>query len=213
MHGASLKMSTTSQTVNNSTMSTYDALKKESGLKGNSHEMWTAEKENKGYGDMTNKALKQHLKDNPEKRDQEQVDHLNHRSKIAKTQADHFNSGSFKQRKEFLQKITKSNPDLDYDYTAGDKDYSVPISEHPAIKKIKAAKDLKAVHNGSSSYAIQDHEGNQLFHFDFRTNHGPWVGPVTTGKFGNLKPTKQQQKADKDKDPGYSKPTTRTKYA
>jgi len=213
MHGSSLKMSTKSPTVNNSTMKTADDMMKDAGMQGNAHDMWTAEKENRGYDKMTTKDLKAHMKSDPDLREKERLDHLEHRSKIAKTQADNFNAGTHEQKRKFLDGLTKSNPDLDYDYTAGDKDYSTPINKHPAIAKIKAAKSLTAVHNGSSSYAIQDHEGNQLFHMDYRTNHGPWVGPVATGKFGNLKPsTKKPAPKDKDNDQGYSRMTQHSKY-
>ena len=211
MHGSSLKMSTKSQTVNNSTMKTVDDMMKDAGMKGNSHEMWSAEKKKRGYDSMTNADLKRRFKSNPKLKEQERLDHLGHRSKVAKAQADNFNSGTHEQKRAFLDGLTKSNPDLDYDYTAGDKDYSTPISKHPAIEKIQNAKELNAVHNGSSSYAVQDHEGNQLFHMDYRTNHGPWVGPVATGKFGNLKPTKASQKESTPK-PDYSSKTNRTGY-
>lgn len=180
VHGASLKFKP--GTLSNSPVKSFDTTSAKHGINTNTAGIWGKKKKEAGLAGKSGKEIKQ-FRDNPE------VKAANAKAQhdSAKHHADEFNKASTKQHRSFLQDITKSNPDVDYDYVVGSKGTSEPIGSKNIHQLIKNAKSFKAVHNGTNLVRINDHEGRHLMTFEHRPTHGAFNSVQVNGKYGTGK--------------------------
>ena len=180
IHGASLKYK--SGTLSNSPVKSFDNISKAHGIHTDHHSIWQSGKKAAGLEGKTQKEVKS-------------VRHLDHIKKAnnetQKMSAEHhaaaFNKASHANQKKFLHHITKSNPDVNYDYVVGSKGSAHPVNDHPIHKLIKGAKKFKAVHNGTNLVKIHDHDNKHVMTFEHRPTHGAFSSVQINGKYGTGK--------------------------
>jgi hypothetical protein len=180
IHGASLKFKP--GTLSNSPINSFDKTSNSHGIKTNVSDIWAGAKKKAGLEGKTAKEIKT-VRDNPE------IKQANTAAQTAsaKHHTDSFNKSKHTQQKSFLKDITKSSPDVGYDYVVGNKGTSEPIQNKHIHKLIDNAKSFKAIHNGSNSVKVVDHEGKHLMTFEHRPTHGAFRSVQVNGKYGTGK--------------------------
>lgn len=182
MHGASLKFS--SGTLSNNPNATFDKMMTSHGMSVDTKGVWAKHEKKAGLSGMS-KAEKKEVRDNPE------IKTANDAAKKASA-LEHikaWNNGKPEQHRKLLQSITKSNPEVPYDYVVGEKGgTSEPIHGKKIHTLIKSAKSFHAVHNGTNLVHINDHAGNHLMTFEHRPTHGSFISTQVNAKYGTGKP-------------------------
>jgi hypothetical protein len=180
VHGASLKFKP--GTLSNSPVKSFDTTSNKHGIQTNTAGIWDQKKKEAGLAGKSGKEVKQ-LRDNPE------IKSANAKAQhdSAKHHTDSFNKATTQQQKSFMKDITKSNPDVDYDYVVGSKGTSEPIGSKKIPQLIHSAKSFKATHNGTNLVHIHDHEGKHLMTFEHRPTHGAFSSVQVNGKYGTGK--------------------------
>ena len=101
-----------------------------------------------------------------------------------------FNSGTLEDKKNHLHYLLKSRPDVSYHYVIADQGKSTPIEDHPVIKAINAAENIRAVHKGTNVH-FYDQDGKHLAMVEHR-RPGKARSPQANAKFGNLNKEKNK---------------------
>lgn len=179
-HGASLKYK--SGTLSNTSVRSFDQLSKDHGIETNHADIWHDHKTNAGLAGKTDKEVKA-VRDNPEIKSAnsaaQKASAMHHHEALSK-------AGTNKVR-SLLQTITKSNPDVPYDYVVGNKGTAEPIHDKHHHQLIKNAKSFDVRHNGTNLVKIHDHEGRHLMTFEHRPTHGSFRSVQINAKYGSGK--------------------------
>lgn len=179
-HGASLKYK--SGTLSNSPVRSFDNISKEHGIETNHASIWNDHKSKAGLSGMTGKQIKA-VRDKPE------IKKANSEAQKASSMHHHeaLSKASTKNVRSLLQTITKSNPDVPYDYVVGNKGTAEPIHDKHHHTLIKNAKSFDIKHNGTNLVKIHDHEGKHLMTFEHRPTHGAFRSVQINAKYGTGK--------------------------
>lgn len=172
LHGTSLKL--TSGTVSNNGIGQFDKL---GGIGTNITDVW-----DKARGKVKPTDSEDKIKDLYKKT----------RAAVANHHAETFNGSPLKAQKNHLRYLMRARPDMPYAYNVAETRKSMMIHDHPAVKAMEKAKQLRAETKNGITH-IYDQDNNHLLSVEHRRTHsGDERNPLgksiqANAKFGKIK--------------------------